>query len=50
MVSYEKRVIVIVDTNNVGDCTTDRARIPVTKEGNKRLEERVRSVLDIRTP
>ena len=42
-------MIVIVDTNNVDACTTDRARIPGTKEGNERLEERVRSLLDIRT-
>ena len=44
----ERGAIVIVDTNNFDAFTTDRARIPGTTEGNERLEDRMRSVLDIR--
>ena len=41
-------LIMIVFTNDFDVCTKERAQIPGTIEGNERLKDRVRSVLDIR--
>ena len=39
MVSDGRGVTVIVDPNDFDACTKDRAQIPGTIEGNKRLED-----------